>query len=95
MLLSPNFFMTQNQSSVIKFSSFIFLPPEFSDSKTMEGGNVSSNIYIRGTLMLLSPNFFMPQSQSSVIKCSSFIFLAPEVSDNKPRVDGERDNDPK
>jgi len=26
--------MTQSQSSVIKFSSFIFLPPEVSDSKT-------------------------------------------------------------
>jgi len=33
MLLYLNFFMTQSQSSVIKFSSFIFLLPEVSDNK--------------------------------------------------------------
>jgi len=32
MLLSPNFFMRQSQSSVIKFSSFIFLAPKVSDN---------------------------------------------------------------
>jgi len=30
MLLSPNFFMTQSQSSLNKFRSFIFLPLEVS-----------------------------------------------------------------
>jgi len=30
---SPKFCMTQSQSSVIKFSSFIFLSPEVSDNK--------------------------------------------------------------
>jgi len=30
--------MTQSQSSVIKFNSFIFLPPKISDSKTTGGG---------------------------------------------------------
>jgi len=38
--VSPNFCMTQSQSSVIKFNSFIFLPPEVSDNKTREGGHV-------------------------------------------------------
>jgi len=69
-LSPPNFYMTQNQSSVIKLSSFIFLPPEVSDSKTPGGGHVSSNIYTKGTLKLLSPNFFMPQS----LFVGSFIF---------------------
>jgi len=69
MLLSPpNFCMTQSQSFVIKFSSFIFLPPdEVSDSKTTGEGHISLNIYTRRALKVLSSNFFMTQSQSSVI----------------------------
>jgi len=50
----PNFFMIQSQSSVTKFSSFIFLPPEVSDNKPgMDGwggdvgGHVPSNIFTR------------------------------------------------
>jgi len=59
--------MTQSQSFVIKFSSFIFLPSEVSDSKTRMGSVPLTFSPGEGT-MLLSPNFFMTQSQSSFIK---------------------------
>jgi len=81
--------MTQSQSSVIKLSSFIFLPPDVSDSKTE--GDASLPTFLPGAFvipMLSSPNFFTTQSQSFVIKFSSFIFLPLEVSDNKPGMDG-------
>jgi len=52
-MLSSNFCMTQSQSSVIKFSSFIFLPPEVSDSKTRERGTHPLNVFTMGALLLL------------------------------------------
>jgi len=72
MLLSHKLFIIQSQPSV-KFSYFIFLPPEVSDTKITGGVHVPQHLH-QGALMLLSLNFFMPQSQSSVIKFSSSIF---------------------
>jgi len=48
--------MTQSQSSVIKFSSFIFLPSEVSDSKTTGGGHVPPTCTSGG-----NTNAFVPQ----------------------------------
>jgi len=76
MLLSPNFFMKQSQSSVTKFSSF-----NFSTARLLQ-------YFHQESLMLCPSNFCMTLNQSSVIKFSSFIFLPPEVSDYKPRMDG-------
>jgi len=81
--------MTQSQSSVIKFSYFIFLPPEVSDSKTRGGGGrVPPTFHQVGALMLVSPTF--SRHKVNLLSSSSVIlfFLPLEVSDNKPEVDG-------
>jgi len=74
--VSPTFYDT-SQSSVIKFSSFIFLPPEVSDSKTRREGeaSLSPNISPGGSTNTFVPNIFMTQSQSSVIKFIFFYFF--------------------
>jgi len=71
MLCPPNFCMTLNQPSVIKYSSFIFLLPEVSDYKpgvNGRGGHVLIWLYSPNNLKILldtafvPPNFCMTQS---------------------------------
>jgi len=82
--------MTQRQSSVIKFSSLFFLPPEVIDSKLGVNGwgdaSSSPNIFATGTLML---SFQLLLHDTKLIFCHQvqfYFFLPPEVSDNKPDV---------
>jgi len=86
--------MTQSQSSAIKFSSFIFLPPEVSDSKTTGGGHVPPNIYTKG-LYVLSPTFSCHKANILLPSSVVLFFLAPEVSNNKSGwMGGREDNYP-
>jgi len=98
---SPNFYMKQSQSSVIKFSYFYQLKSVITNLGWMKGINPqiiwlhSSNDLEILLIVLLSPppNFCMTQSQFFVIKFNSFIILLPEVSDSKT-LGGEHDRSP-
>jgi len=88
-----NFFMTQSQPSVTKFSSFIFfycLKSVITNLRWTGGEGIRSlQHFHQDSLMLCPPNFCMTLNQFSVIMFSPFIFLPPEVSDYKLGVDVE------
>jgi len=66
--------MTQSQSFVIKYNSFIFLQHEVSDSETLGRGTRPPNISPGGSTNAFVPKVFHDKSQSFVIKFSLFIF---------------------
>jgi len=72
-LLPPNFCMTQSQYFVIKFSSFLFLPPEVSDSKTTRGVIRPPQHFYQGGIKAFVSQLFH-DAKSIFIKFSSFIF---------------------
>jgi len=71
-----NFCMTQKQSSVIKFSSFNFLPPEVSDSKARVGGTLSPQHFHQGVAFdyVFCPQIFYDTMIIFRHKFSFFIF---------------------
>jgi len=76
--ISLNICMTQNPSSVIRFSSLVFFFNHLKSVITNLGwteGTHPLNTFVRwDTNASVSPNYCMTQSQSFIIKFSSFIF---------------------
>jgi len=89
MILSPppNFCKTLSQSSVIKFSSFLFLPPEVIDIKpgVDEGGPTFSS---GEQWCFCTPQLLQDTKLIFCHQVQFFYFLPPEVGAIKPGVDG-------